>query len=270
MTTGYRQSSAYRKIAAGDILESDYERLLEQQATALFPGLAFRWFKSDVTAGHVTKRPDFALIDRHYRGWWVVEAELSCHSLSHHVEPQIQVFSAADYGPEHLDTLSGTDGDLDPTRVSDMLMGLPPTVQVLVHGDHGTTSAWRETLAMYGAKVEHIDVYRSEKNDHLLIADGDLPAASDLNPLSTGLKCIRSQVLPKFIQVENPGPLSIQNGDDVEIEINSSISSWTRHDMGQKATLIPKAGDPLYDEDVPHHFRLMEKSATLLKVHNLS
>ena len=85
----------FNSVRSQNWLERDYEDLVFQNCSDLFP----RWipvpFKADVVGEDgVVKRPDLALIDPRYRKWCVVEVELAHHDIYTHVLPQIDSSAA--------------------------------------------------------------------------------------------------------------------------------------------------------------------------------
>ncbi len=66
----------YRRLASTSLLEAEYQRMLLEHAPRLFPEYDLVPFDADIESEHGTRKPDFALIEKGYRRWWVVEVEL--------------------------------------------------------------------------------------------------------------------------------------------------------------------------------------------------
>src|SRR4051812_24691321 len=98
----------------------------------LFPGFVAVPFKSIVSSDSGSARADYALIENGYRSWWVVEVELSTHSLHGHVIPQVSVLANARYGADEARLLAARASHLEERRLVSLMKGLPPRVLVVV------------------------------------------------------------------------------------------------------------------------------------------
>src|SRR5687768_15522327 len=132
------------QLASTSMYEFDYENLVGSQSANLFPDYHVVQFKHTVSSEEGSAKPDLALIDKEYGGWWVVETELSHHSLTSHVLPQIQILARADYGMREADALCRS-GELDRDRVGEMMKGAPPGILLVVDT---LLASWVEALRM--------------------------------------------------------------------------------------------------------------------------
>jgi hypothetical protein len=119
-----------------------------------------------------TAKADLALIEREYRKWWVVEVELAHHPLGAHVLPQVDKLANANYGSDVAEYLAAHVAALDLTSLQHMLKGAQP--QVLVIANRYVPS-WVEPLSAYGALLSVVEVFRSDRNVHVLRVNGDYP-----------------------------------------------------------------------------------------------
>ncbi len=223
-----------------EILESQYENLLLANASLLFPGFHMINFRPNVRSGTRTKQPDFALIEHNYQTWWVVEVELSHHSFSNHVLPQVEVFKNGDYTEDHANILinRAPEGALDPDRVRSMVRGTYPGVQVIVEKE---CSEWEGTLKHLGVMLTVIEVFRSFQNEHAFRLTGDLPTSTP----DGKTECVDAG-WPKLRRVTAPGVLPFQAADGpFPIEWEGTVSNWVRIDTADDVFLSPSRGDPL-------------------------
>src|SRR5262245_60661270 len=122
----------YEELAESALYEADYERLVIRHAPSVFPGWIAVPFKCKVVGGdNEPAKPDLALISHNYGDWWVVEVELSHHSLTGHVVPQVRRLSTAEYGEEVARALCKASRGLRLKKVGNMLKGRPPRVLVV-------------------------------------------------------------------------------------------------------------------------------------------
>jgi hypothetical protein len=99
-------SQWFDSLNSSALYEVEFERIVQQKSGLLFPGFHCVPFKKTVYSEDDAARPDYALVEADYREWWVVEMELSYHSLEGHVLPQVNTLSRARYGDEEADYLA--------------------------------------------------------------------------------------------------------------------------------------------------------------------
>lgn len=218
--------------------EAEFEQVILNRSSVLFPGYNIVEFRRTVYSDHGAKQPDFALIDSNYRSWWVVEVELSHHSLYGHVLPQIEVFSNANYGDSEAQYLAARAPHLDAGRLEEMMRGAPPRVLVLVNR---LLSSWETALRPYGALVCAVEMYRNDRNEHIVRVDGSLPRP----PTAIVTPCRVHPLLPQLVVVDAPAALGIGPGEHLFIEYDGSVTEWERFDSGDGVWLNPLRTNPL-------------------------
>ncbi len=224
----------FEAIASTEYWESEFEVLVSQRAETVFPEYHLVNFKTDVPSEFGVARPDMALIERNYRRWWVLEAELAHHPLKGHVLPQVQRLSSGIYGSEHVDYLMGKAPNLDRDKLRAMMKGLQPRVLVVVNSPCPT---WRPELAALGALLSVVEIFRSSRSEHVIRLNGDYP-----DPPADGLTvCIRDPLVPRFLQVESPAALG--DPDPVtnlyNIEYEGAMTTWSRIGTRDRVWLNP-------------------------------
>src|ERR1051326_3116272 len=88
----------YEGVSSTAYWEAEFENVLLRRADVLFPEYFMVEFKTEVQGDSDIGKPDFALIEKKYRIWWVVEVELAHHSFAGHVLPQVDTFASGRYG----------------------------------------------------------------------------------------------------------------------------------------------------------------------------
>jgi hypothetical protein len=220
--------------------EDDYEQIILAYCAELFPRWVAVPFKTDVIGEDGTvKRPDLALIDRHYRQWWVVEVELAHHSLYAHVMPQVEAFKTASYEGRHAEYLYKRDPTLDPARLAEMMLGLPPEVLVIV--DRPDTG-WRSVLRARGVYLSTIEPFRDSSNHLLLRVNGHQPEPQP----SVLTRCSR-HTMRRLWRVHSPAalPPSARDDDALEIEFEGGMTLWKRVPIADGLMLCAERGDIL-------------------------
>jgi len=228
----------YDGLASESLLESEFERLVEQSAPRLFPGWIVVPFRCDIESEFGRKRADLALIDRVYREWWVVEVEMAHHSLEAHVLPQVDVFRSGRYGPEHVAHLLGRRSDFEPEALASMLRGALPGVLVVVNLP---CPHWVRPLRERDAFLSVVEIFRSDLDEHAIRLNGDQPRP----PGDLITRCHRVEYLRRLLVVDSPAALGGRHADRFVIEFAGLEATWVRCDLADRVCLSPLRGDPL-------------------------
>ena len=220
--------------------ESEYEQVIWHNRGELFPRWIAVWFKTDVAGEDgAIKRPDLALIDHEYRKWWIVEIELSHHSLNTHVLPQVKAFRTACYTHAHANYLYAKDSSLDLARLSEMMLGLPP--EVLVIADRNDTD-WKQGLLSIGVQLCIVEPFR-DPSDHLMLrVNGYQPEP----PMQALTRCTR-HAMRRLWRVHSPAalPPSTREDNALEIDFKGTVSLWKRVPIANAVMLSAERGDVL-------------------------
>jgi hypothetical protein len=228
----------YEQLASTALYESEFEDIVMSQAARLYPSYHLIRFKKMVYSEEEGRKPDFALIDRKYRDWWVVEAELSHHNLENHVLPQVRTFSQAYYGPEEAEYLCAQMPTLEKHAVLDMMKGNQPRVLVVVNGE---CPGWAEALDSLDAHITVFEVFRSKHNRHLFMVDGEgLSQPDDFVSL-----CWLDPSIPRLLRVAAPAAIDVPPNTLVKIWYNGGITEWSRMDAQDMVWLNPVSNNPL-------------------------
>lgn len=231
-------SEVFEPVASTAFYETEYERIVLDRASHLFPEFATIAFKSLVESEYGRAKPDLALVDREYRSWWVVEVEMAHHSLTSHVAPQVQILSTARYGRAEADALAQTDPTLDAVKLEQMMKGAQPRVLVIVGAE---VPGWRPILAAYGVRLAVAEVFRSPRLKHIVRLNGDYPET----PNDVLTFCRLDHTLPRLLRVESPAALPIAHGDTLTIVFEGQLSEWTKIETADRVWLTPRYTSPL-------------------------
>lgn len=227
----------YDALASSSHYESEYEAVLVEHAPRLFPEFSLVPFKTAVASEYGGRRPDFALIDRQYRFWWVVEAELAHHPLNHVIE-QVQVFATASYGDAEARWLWQQDGELSIDALTQMMKGASPGVLVIVDSPKPECLPY---LRRWNALLAVVEIFRSDRNHHVLRVNGAYPSTG-ADILST---CRLDPMMPRLVLLDSPANLPIPNGGRLLVDYYGSLTEWERLQAKDRVWLSPIRTNPL-------------------------
>ena len=229
----------YEAISSDSQYESDFETMILNNSSTLFPEYIALPFKVRVESDHDTKIPDFALVDRQYRHWWVVEVEMAHHPLQNHVLPQIETFAAGNYGREHAEYLARQSTVIDLDRAYDLVRGEMPRVLVVVNQ---SVPSWVEPIHRLNGLLSIVEVFRSSRNQHVMRVNGDRLVSNPTNELS---KCRLDPLMPRLLQVDSPAALGVTDGARVSILYKHGYTEWQRMGVSNQVWLHPIHRNPL-------------------------
>lgn len=240
------RDARFERVASHSWLESEYEDLVLQRAADIFP----RWnavrFNAAVTLDGVTKKPDLALVDQHYRQWWVVEVELAHHSLTAHVLPQVEVFAGGRYAARHADWIADHNPGLDRDRLTQMMLGEPPGVLVVVDT---AVPKWERELAAGGIHLSLVEPFSDLHGEYLLRVNGFQPEP----PGAFLTRCVRATGLARMWTVESPATLPPPDEDSSYVISHDGVPTrWHRVALTDSVMLRADRGDALPELSAVH------------------
>jgi hypothetical protein len=228
----------YDPLAASSLYEKEFNAVVRSHAFRLFADYHVVPFDVLVQSDERDARPDLALIDKRYRSWWVVEIEMAHHSLYGHVIPQVETLSRARYGGTEAEKLRRHDASLDEASVLDMMKGQQPRVLVILNSP---MPDWAAPLAVYRALLGVVQLFRSDRNKHLLLTSGDYPSL----PANLVSLCHLDPAVPFLLLLHSPAGLAIKSDDIVQIRFQGGVTFWQRLDAADRAWLRPLGANPL-------------------------
>ena len=230
----------YEEISSRGHYEIEFENVVGREAAHLFENYHMVPFKTIVFSedDHDARQPDFALIHKRYRSWWVVEVELAHHSLEGHVLPQVRTFARAKYGTSEADYLCQRNSDLDRSMVIEMFKGRQPQVLVIVDSP---VEGWADRLRPFRARVGICQIFRSRLDKYILRINGEYP--SDDEAVLTTCEC--DLMLHRFLVIHAPAALPVEKGGQVLLYHEGKASKWVRIDTAGQVLLHALEGHSL-------------------------
>ena len=226
----------FEALSSSALYEGQYTRLLLQHADALFPGLRAIAFSPIVVFDSVGKRADMALIEPDYSRWWVVEVELSHHSLERHVAPQVAVLARATYGADVAAWIGARNPDLNFAALRQMMRGEQPEVLVIVNA---SKPDWIARLRP-DAEVMVVEPFRSDLNKMIFRQNG-----VEMTPGSSVLSfCKVHPILRRMLVVQSPAALADVGTDPFMVEYEGTVSSWKQIPTKTQVWLAPERSSP--------------------------
>ena len=230
----------FEELSPNSVYEAAYETMVKAHAQHLWPRFHAVKFKSTVSVGRTSAKADFALVERSYAEWWVVEVELDHHSLKDHVIPQAKTLANAVYGDEEARKLCAGCRDLDVGKMRTLLKDNQPGVLVVVNKPKPD---WIKPLSKCNAKLAVFEVFRCGSTEHLFRVNGDHP----IGRAESISICRLSPLMSRSLVIETPVGLSVQPEGKIKIRYHDHLTEWERLDVAGKVWLLSIGPNPLSD-----------------------
>jgi hypothetical protein len=169
----YMDGEWFDAVPPGSTYEAEFESLIQDHAGSLFPGFLCARFDPLLITPLGNVQPDLILVDSDYRTWNIVEVELSTHSITRHVKPQIEKIQTARLDHTHADWLVARDPRFDRERLACLVRDVPHGTVLLANAP---TPHWDDALSsLTGVQRAVVEVYRSRLNRTILRVNGSQP-----------------------------------------------------------------------------------------------
>lgn len=252
----YYRGERFDEIAPKALAEAEFERLLVQNSEVILPDAVAIPFKKTVYSAEASARADLAMISTDYRYWVVVEVELEGHSLYNHVIPQVRTLRDAAYRADCVEYFLRKRPNLDRCKLTQMLMGDPPEILVLVNK---ANEEWRRELRRYGVHMVVFDIYRSRNNRHIFLVEGEAPRLEH-----SFLTELYWSLMPRCLVVASPASLAVPPRPAFPILIEGQVTYWETFQTGTEVYLTPVGQMPL---DPDGKYALVKEGADQYTIH---
>lgn len=254
----------YDEISAKALRESEFESIFLRNVDIIYPDYYTIPFKIIVESEHGRAKADLALIDKDYLNWWVVEVEMSRHSLNGHVLPQVEILSSAVYGEEVSEFFFSKRPDLDLEKLKILMKGNQPRVMVVLDIPK---DKWQQKLERFNAILSIFQVFSSKAGSYIFRLNGEYPRKFT----SSQSKCNFPILLNRFLKVESPAILNVPDKEKLTIVYDGATTEWKRIDIKDAVYLYPVSYNPLNIEkdylllqepDETYYLKELKKSKT--------
>jgi hypothetical protein len=203
----------YRPIAMSH--EGLFEGLVKEELNRLLPDFFVVPFKAPIeSTEYGTRIPDLAVVSRTLNAWCLVEVELSHHSLTGHVVPQIQCFADGKYTEYHARHIAESIRGAPLDTLTRMITYTRPQIYVIADSHQSIEKGWDEELQAVGASLIIMETFSNEHDDVCLMITGSLPKSlSEVeiflrkHSYLNALYCLEP---PDFLRRHHSGQLSIE------------------------------------------------------------
>ncbi len=212
--------------------ESQFEFMVVRALSCVYPNYLCFVFGGSFRYDDRFCRPDLALVARDYSHWFIVEVELTSHSLEGHVLPQAKAFRYGDPQSDCVPSLS-RELNIEAKQAQTFLNLVPRSVLVVANKRLAT---WEIALRSHDVQVLTVSVFQSRAGVDAVEVDGTLEVVSEHLGFSTYSAADRSLRFPKTVKL----PIG-------QIQINDpegGVSTWTVAPTGGAMWVTKNVGVP--------------------------
>ena len=160
----------FELLDSSEIVEGEFTQWVVEALRQAKPAYRCFPFRGVFTLDGERRQPDLAIVAPDFSHWFVIEVELTRHSLRDHVIPQVRAFRFGDLEPQCVQDLANAlDVTLDVAR--ELLDYGPRSVAVVTEAEN---PSWREALEGLDVQVLSIVPFRSSSGDPAFAMGGDL------------------------------------------------------------------------------------------------
>ncbi len=236
-------------------LENHYESIVKSELSRVLPDFSVFDFKLKVesTTGDFNI-PDLAIVENNLLSWFIVEVELSHHSLEGHVFPQVSTFANGVYTKIHSQYIAGKLKDLHVEAVDLLIRRNPPKIIVVVESASVFRKGWAKLEDQLGAKITVLEIFKSESDDSIFNISGFLPTRSKFQVI----RIRKHKMLNAFRCRTSPGIQSL-HGTEVPVEYDGSIYKLIVTCSADETILFLRPS-PMIKENRNYQLRLVDKN----------
>lgn len=190
--------------------EPEFEYIVAKALMCVYPDYRCAVFNGGFRFYNEVSRPDLALIAKDYSHWFVIEVELTSHSLTRHVLPQIRAFQYGTPEPDCVSVLTRETG-LPEAQVRTFLSVVPRSVAVIANKRNRD---WEIALDSHQVQYLAVSAYRSSTGIEAIEIDGRLSVLKEHLGYGVFFATDRSLRFPKTVNLPN-GEIMIDDGNGV-------------------------------------------------------
>ena len=207
--------------------ETEFEHTVVRALQCAYPAHRCVTFGGTFVLDGDARRPDLALVAKDFSHWFVLEVELTSHSLEGHVLPQVRAFA---YGNPQSDCISGLADRLgiSSDQAKTLVRAVPRTVAVIANK---RDIEWNHALRGLNTQLLVVSTFTTAAGQSAVEIDGALQAVSEHVGFARYSAIDRSLRLPARTRL-NAGVIQLVDPD-------GAASSW-RVAVGDGAIWVTK------------------------------
>lgn len=219
-----RPTHRFRLLDATGMLEAEFENDVAQALMCYAPDFACAPFHGTFRFEHESYRSDLALLARDASHWFVVEVELTSHSLNGHVVPQVRALRYGEPQPDCVKSLAAGAG-ISSEQASRLVHEVPRSVIVVANK---RSVEWEYALRAVDVGLLAVSVYSSPEGERAYEVNGTLEVPIACLGFGTYSATDRGIIFPRSIGLA-PGMVQIEDvetGHGLWQVVHEGVRTW--------------------------------------------
>jgi len=221
----------FEPLLPDTLVDTFYEDLLLSRAGVLFPGFLAVRHHCFMSNDRGTATPHLALIDRHYRSWWLVLLQAGKSPPASFFLDQAEIVRAHLYQLEDARILADRNQNLDETKLERLMKNESPKLYVILHHPPAPS------LTNADIRIGVAELFRSSGGREILRINGEHPRQSEDR---LGI-CIRDPVVKKLLRLTPREGAALDSATRWEIEVQGALTTWTVRRQDNEILLVAPA-----------------------------
>jgi hypothetical protein len=190
--------------------EPEFEYIVAKALMCVYPNYKCIIFGGGFRFYDQVSKPDLALIAQDYSHWFIIEVELTSHSLTRHVLPQVRAFQYGTPEPDCVNVLVRETG-LPAAQVQTFLNVVPRSVAVIANRKN---REWEIALESHQVQYLSVSAYKSKAGLQAIEIDGRLSVLKEHLGYGVFSATDRSLRFPRAVSLPD-GEIMIDGPDGV-------------------------------------------------------
>lgn len=246
---------AFDPIPPYAIADPEFERILTDNAEALYPKYLLAQARFTLETAHGVVRPQMAMVHREYLDWWLVLLECGPSPSASTVLQEATKLRSASYDEALVKTLCERNAALDADSLRKLFANETPKLFVLV-GRPPVPKVSDSSI-----RIGILEVFESQNTrKRILRINGEHPTA----PSQDLTLCLRDEVHEGLFEVVDPTRMGAWTNDESQIQIGDTITLWNSYADNGKTWITPSGPCPL--PPGVRRFRLVRGSFAMLRL----
>lgn len=212
--------------------EVEFEATVAQALMCAYPKYECLVFNGGFRHHGEVSKPDLALVAKDFSHWFVIEVELTSHSLEGHVLPQIRRLVYGDPEPD-CETILSREMGIEKGQAATIVKRVPYRVAVVANK---ANDEWKRSLAALEAQMLSVLAFRSASGKRVLEVEGSL----DLTESSIGF----AEYSATDRALRLLASAALDTGQVQIYDSNGGASLWTVTEVNGRKWMSKNVGTP--------------------------
>ncbi|MDB5606781.1 MAG: hypothetical protein JWP25_3681 [Bradyrhizobium sp.] len=226
------EQNLFQRWDADAANEMEFEYVVAKALMCVYPDYQCIVFGGSLKLDNVISKPDLALIAKDLSHWFVIEVELTSHSLANHVLPQVRAFQYGEAQPDCVTILAREIG-LPANQIQTFLKVVPRSVAVVANKHNRD---WAIALESLQVQFLTVSAFKSSTGVEAVEVDGRLAVLKE--HLGFGV----FSATDRSLRFANTGKLL--DGEIMVDDTDGVGSMWTVLNEGIYTWVTKNAGIP--------------------------